>query len=52
MEVFGVAHKKQGFGTDAHRSIEAGVNKLDNAIRATLGLESQYVDEHEYSVRR
>ena len=51
-EVFGVAHEKPGFGTDACRSIEAGVNKPASVARATLGPKSRYVDERGYSVRR
>jgi chaperonin GroEL len=41
-----VAHKKLRFDTDARRSIEAGVNKLANAVRTTLGPKGQYVVLH------
>ena len=39
-----MAHEKPGFDTDACRSIEAGVNKPANAVRATSGPMSRYVD--------
>ena len=39
-----MALKKLRFDTDARRSIEAGENKLANAVRATLGPKGQYVD--------
>jgi chaperonin GroEL len=32
-----VAHKKLRFDTEARQSIEAGVNKLADAVRTTLG---------------
>jgi chaperonin GroEL len=38
-----VAHKKLRFDTEARRAIEAGVNKLANAVRVTLGPKGQYV---------
>jgi chaperonin GroEL len=41
-----VAHKKLRFDTDARRSIEAGVNKLADAVRTTLGPKGQYVVLH------
>ena len=41
-----MAHKKLRFDTDARRSIEAGVNKLANAVRTTLGPKGQYVVLH------
>jgi chaperonin GroEL len=41
-----VAHKKLRFDTEARRSIEAGVNKLADAVRTTLGPKGQYVVLH------
>src|ERR671910_303127 len=41
-----MAHKKLRFDTDARRSMEAGVNKLANAVRATLGPKGQYAILH------
>nr|MBA2713969.1 chaperonin GroEL [Rubrobacteraceae bacterium] len=41
-----MAHKKLSFDTDARRSMEAGVNKLANAVRTTLGPKGQYVVLH------
>jgi chaperonin GroEL len=41
-----VAHKKLKFDTEARRSIEAGVNKLADAVRTTLGPKGQYVVLH------
>ena len=41
-----MAHEKPGFDTDACRSIEAGVNKLVDAVRTTLGPKGQYVVLH------
>jgi chaperonin GroEL len=41
-----VAHKKLKFNTEARRSIEAGVNKLADAVRTTLGPKGQYVVLH------
>jgi chaperonin GroEL len=41
-----VAHKKLSFDTDARRSMEAGVNKLADAVRTTLGPKGQYVILH------
>jgi chaperonin GroEL len=41
-----VAHKKLRFDTEARRSIEAGVNKLVDAVRTTLGPKGQYVVLH------
>ncbi len=38
--------KKLRFDTDARRSMEAGVNKLANAVRITLGPKGQYVVLH------
>ena len=41
-----MAHKKLRFDTDARRAMEAGVNKLANAVRTTLGPKGQYVVLH------
>jgi chaperonin GroEL len=41
-----VAHKKLRFDTDARRSMVAGVNKLADAVRTTLGPKGQYVVLH------
>jgi chaperonin GroEL len=41
-----VAHKKLRFDTEARQSIEAGVNKLADAVRTTLGSKGQYVVLH------
>ena len=41
-----MAHKKLRFDTEARRSIEAGVNKLADAVRTTLGPKGQYVVLH------
>jgi chaperonin GroEL len=41
-----VAHKKLRFDADARRSMVAGVNKLANAVRTTLGPKGQYVVLH------
>ena len=38
-----MAHKKLKFDTEARRSMEAGVNKLANAVRTTLGPKGRYV---------
>jgi chaperonin GroEL len=38
-----VAHKELKFNTDARKSLEAGVNKLADAVRVTLGPKGQYV---------
>ncbi len=38
-----MAHKKLRFDTNAHRALEAGVNKLANAVKVTLGPKGQYV---------
>ncbi len=38
-----MAHKKLRFDTEARRSMEAGVNKLANAVRTTLGPKGRYV---------
>jgi chaperonin GroEL len=38
-----VAHKELRFDTDARRALEAGVNKLADAVRVTLGPKGQYV---------
>jgi len=38
-----VAHKKLRFDAEARRSMEAGVNKLANAVRTTLGPKGRYV---------
>jgi chaperonin GroEL len=38
-----VAHKELRFDTDARRALEAGVNKLADAVRITLGPKGQYV---------
>ena len=41
-----MAHKKLRFDTDARRSMVAGVNKLADAVRTTLGPKGQYVVLH------
>jgi chaperonin GroEL len=41
-----VARKKLSFDTEARRSMEAGVNKLANTVRTTLGPKGQYVVLH------
>jgi chaperonin GroEL len=41
-----VAHKKLSFDTEARQSMEAGVNKLADAVRTTLGPKGQYVILH------
>jgi chaperonin GroEL len=41
-----VAHKKLRFDADARRSMVAGVNKLANAVRTTLGPKGRYVVLH------
>jgi chaperonin GroEL len=41
-EVF-VAHKELKFDTEARRALEAGVNKLADAVKVTLGPKGQYV---------
>ncbi len=41
-----MAHKKLRFDTNARRSMEAGVNKLVNAVKVTLGPKGQYVVLH------
>jgi chaperonin GroEL len=38
-----VAHKELRFNTDARRALEAGVNKLADAVKVTLGPKGQYV---------
>jgi chaperonin GroEL len=38
-----VAHKELRFNTEARRSLEAGVNKLADAVKITLGPKGQYV---------
>ena len=38
-----MAHKKLRFDAEARRALEAGVNKLANAVRVTLGPKGQYV---------
>jgi chaperonin GroEL len=38
-----VAHKELRFNTEAHRALEAGVNKLADAVKITLGPKGQYV---------
>jgi len=38
-----VAHKELKFDTDARRALEAGVNKLADAVKVTLGPKGQYV---------
>jgi chaperonin GroEL len=38
-----VAHKELRFDTEARRALEAGVNKLADAVRVTLGPKGQYV---------
>jgi chaperonin GroEL len=38
-----VAHKELRFNTEARRALEAGVNKLAEAVRITLGPKGQYV---------
>jgi chaperonin GroEL len=37
-----MAHKKLSFDTDARQSMEAGVNKLADVVRMTLGPKGQY----------
>ena len=41
-----MARKKLSFDTEARRSMEAGVNKLANTVRTTLGPKGQYVVLH------
>src|SRR3989337_2373840 len=41
-----MAPKKLRFHTDARRSLEAGVNKLADAVKGTLGPKGQYVVLH------
>ncbi len=38
-----MAHKEIRFDTDARRALEAGVNKLADAVKVTLGPKGQYV---------
>jgi chaperonin GroEL len=38
-----MAHKELKFNTEARRALEAGVNKLADAVRVTLGPKGQYV---------
>jgi chaperonin GroEL len=38
-----VAHKELRFDTEARRALEAGVNKLAEAVKVTLGPKGQYV---------
>jgi chaperonin GroEL len=38
-----VAHKELRFNSEARRALEAGVNKLADAVRITLGPKGQYV---------
>ncbi len=38
-----MAHKEIRFNTDARHALEAGVNKLANAVKVTLGPKGQYV---------
>ena len=38
-----MAHKELRFDTEASRALEAGVNKLADAVRVTLGPKGQYV---------
>ena len=38
-----MAHKELRFSTDARRALEAGVNKLADAVKVTLGPKGQYV---------
>ncbi|HEY6714021.1 MAG TPA: chaperonin GroEL [Rubrobacter sp.] len=38
-----MAHKELRFNTEAHRALEAGVNKLADAVKITLGPKGQYV---------
>jgi chaperonin GroEL len=38
-----MAHKELRFNTDARRALEAGVNKLADAVKVTLGPKGQYV---------
>jgi len=38
-----VAHKELRFNTEARRALEAGVNKLAEAVKITLGPKGQYV---------
>jgi chaperonin GroEL len=41
-----VAHKKLRFDTNARRALEAGINKLANAVKVTLGPKGQYAVLH------
>src|ERR671912_1777292 len=41
-----MAHKELRFDTDARRALEAGVNKLADAVKITLGPKGQYVVMH------
>jgi len=41
-----MAHKKLRFDTNARRAMEAGVNKVANAVRPTLGPKGKYVVLH------
>ena len=45
-----MAHKKLKFDADARRALEAGVNKLANAVRVSLGPKGQYVVLHNPAV--
>ena len=38
-----MAHKELRFNTEARRALEAGVNKLADAVKITLGPKGQYV---------
>ena len=41
-----MAHKKLRFDTNARRALEAGINKLANAVKVTLGPKGQYAVLH------
>src|SRR5215212_6319190 len=41
-----MAQKKLKFDTDARQALEAGVNKLADAVKVTLGPKGQYVILH------
>ena len=38
-----MAHKELKFESEARRALEAGVNKLADAVKVTLGPKGQYV---------
>ena len=41
-----MAQKKLRFDTDARRALEAGVNKIADVVKGTLGPKGQYVVLH------